>query len=48
MFKIQIRSNGNMVDYDTRRFDSYSAAHSARVADKVAKRIWADMRVVAA
>lgn len=48
MFKIEIRNNGSMVDYDNRRFQTRNDARNALCHDYVAKRIWADMRVVAA
>jgi hypothetical protein len=48
MFKIEIRNNGQMIDYDSRRFDTRKDAQKALCHDYVAKRIWADMRVVAA
>jgi hypothetical protein len=48
MFKIQIRSNGNMIDYSEQRFSTRKDAQKVLCQDYVAKKIWADMRVVAA
>jgi hypothetical protein len=48
MFKIQIRSNGNMVDYSDQRFSTRKDAQKVLCRDCVNKSIWADMRVVAA
>lgn len=48
MFKIQIRSNGNMVDYSNQRFSTRKDAQKVICQDYVSKNIWADMRVVAA
>jgi hypothetical protein len=48
MFKIQIRSNGNMVDYSDQRFSTRQDARKVICQDTVSKSIWADMRVVAA
>ena len=48
MFKIQIRSNGNMIDYSKQRFSTRKDAQKVLCQDYVAKKIWADMRVVAA
>lgn len=49
MFKIQIRTNGLMVDYDSRRFESRVDAGKAlsfEVLNVVGH--WADMRVTKA
>lgn len=48
MFKIQIRNNGPMVDYDNRRFATRDEAKKAMSREIISKNIWADMRVVAA
>ena len=48
MFKIQIRENGQMVDYNSKRFDDRESAGKYRTAEKCAKGIFADMRVVRA
>jgi hypothetical protein len=48
MFKIQIRSNGNMIDYSEQRFSTRKDAQKVLCQDYVAKKIWADMRVVSA
>lgn len=48
MFKIEIRNNGQMVDYDNRRFATRDEAKKAISRDIIAKNIWADMRAVAA
>lgn len=48
MFKIEIRHNGSMVDYDNRRFETRQEAKLAMSREIIAKNIWADMRVVAA
>ena len=48
MYKIQIRSNGNMVDYSEQRFATREDAQKVICKDYVTKNIWADMRVVAA
>ena len=48
MFKIQIRSNGNMVDYSDLRFSNREDAQKFLCKEYVSKNIWADMRVVAA
>lgn len=46
MFKIEIRSNGSMVDYSDQRFSCRKDAQKVICNDKVTKKIWADMRVV--
>ena len=48
MFKIQIRSNGDMVDYSDQRFATLKDAWKVISHDTVTKRIFAQMRVVTA
>ena len=48
MFKIQIRKNGTMIDYNLHRFDCRKDAGKFLSKEKFEKNIWADMRVVRA
>jgi hypothetical protein len=48
MFKIQIRSYGDMVDYSDQRFATLKDAWKVISHDTVTKRIFAQMRVVTA
>jgi hypothetical protein len=47
MFKIQIRKNGEMTDYNNCLFATYADAHKARVQQVIENRIWADTRIIA-
>lgn len=48
MFKIEIRNNGQMVDYDSNRFATREEAKKVMSQEIISKNIWADMRVVKA